>query len=85
MQWTALTFPFNLTGHPAATVPAGWTDDGLPVGLQVVGRLRDDATVLRACAAYEQAAPWRHRRPDPDPAYVPTGDGVVRVASPSPF
>ena len=63
MQWTAFTFPFNLTGHPAVSVPAGWTDDGLPVGLQVVGRRWEDAQVLRACAAFEAIAPWAHRKP----------------------
>ena len=52
MQWTAFTFPFNLTGHPAASVPAGWTADGLPIGLQVVGRRWHDDLVLRACAAF---------------------------------
>lgn len=60
---TWFTCPFNLTGQPAATVPAGWTADGLPVGLQVAGRRLDDALVLRACAAYEAAAPWAHRWP----------------------
>lgn len=63
MQWTAFTFPFNLTGNPAASVPAGWTSDGLPVGLQIVGRRWEDATVLRACAAFEAIQPWAHRRP----------------------
>jgi Asp-tRNA(Asn)/Glu-tRNA(Gln) amidotransferase A subunit family amidase len=58
-----LTFVFNLTGHPAISVPAGWTDDGLPIGLQIVGPWRDDAVVLRASAAYEQARPWRERWP----------------------
>ena len=53
----------NLTGQPAATVPAGWTSDGLPVGLQIVGRHLDDAMVLRASAAFEAAAPWTHRWP----------------------
>jgi aspartyl-tRNA(Asn)/glutamyl-tRNA(Gln) amidotransferase subunit A len=59
----AFTFPINLTGQPAASVPAGWTDDGLPVGLQIVGRHLGDATVLRASAAYEAARPWRDRWP----------------------
>lgn len=63
MQWTAFTFPFNLTGQPAASIPAGWTDDGLPIGLQVVGRRWDDALVLRACAALEAVAPWADRQP----------------------
>jgi aspartyl-tRNA(Asn)/glutamyl-tRNA(Gln) amidotransferase subunit A len=62
-SWLAFTFPINLTGQPAATVPAGWTHDGLPVGLQIVGRHLDDAMVLRASAAYEAARPWAHRWP----------------------
>lgn len=61
--WLSFTFPFNLTGQPAATVPAGWTADGLPVGLQIIGRRLDDPAVLRAAAAYEAAAPWRDRWP----------------------
>jgi len=62
-QWLAFTFPINMTGQPAATVPAGWTEDGLPVGLQIVGRHLDDPLVLRASAAFEAAQPWRQRRP----------------------
>jgi aspartyl-tRNA(Asn)/glutamyl-tRNA(Gln) amidotransferase subunit A len=61
--WLSFTFPFNFTGQPAATVPAGFTEDGLPVGLQIVGRRLEDALVLRASAAYEAAAPWRDRWP----------------------
>jgi aspartyl-tRNA(Asn)/glutamyl-tRNA(Gln) amidotransferase subunit A len=61
--WTPYTWPFNLTGQPAASVPAGFTADGLPVGLQIVGRRFDDAAVLRAAAAFERARPWAHRRP----------------------
>jgi len=60
---SAFTFPFNMTGEPAASVPCGFTRDGLPIGLQVVGRRFEDATVLRACAALEKASPWRTRRP----------------------
>lgn len=60
---TWFTCPFNLTGQPAATVPAGWTADGLPVGLQIAGRRLDDALVLRASAAFEAARPWVDRWP----------------------
>ena len=63
LDWTPFTYPFNFTGQPAASVPCGWTDDGLPIGLQVVGRPFDDAGVLRASAAFERAAPWADRRP----------------------
>lgn len=63
LGWTPFTFPFNLTGQPACTVPAGFTDDGLPVGLQIVGRRYADAAVLRAAAAFEAAAPWADRWP----------------------
>jgi aspartyl-tRNA(Asn)/glutamyl-tRNA(Gln) amidotransferase subunit A len=63
LSWVAFTYPFNLTGQPAATVPCGFAAGGLPVGLQIVGpRLRDDL-VLRASAAFEAAAPWADRRP----------------------
>lgn len=66
LGWTAFTYPFNLTGHPAATVPCGFTSDGLPVGLQIIGRWRDDATVLRASAAFEDMQPWADKRPPVD-------------------
>jgi aspartyl-tRNA(Asn)/glutamyl-tRNA(Gln) amidotransferase subunit A len=62
-QWLSFTYPMNMTGQPAASVPAGWTNDGLPVGFQIVGRHLDDALVLRASAAFEAAAPWRHQWP----------------------
>ena len=61
--WIPFTYPFNLTGHPAISVPAGWTDDDLPIGLQIVGPRNGDAAVLRAAAAFEAARPWAHRRP----------------------
>ncbi|MEX0761395.1 MAG: amidase [Dehalococcoidia bacterium] len=57
------TYPFNMTGQPAATIPCGFVD-GLPVGLHIVGRLRDESTVLRAAAAFEEARPWSGSRPD---------------------
>ncbi|PYN12216.1 MAG: amidase, partial [Candidatus Rokuibacteriota bacterium] len=61
--WSPFTYPFNLTGQPAASVPCGFTRGGLPIGLQVVGRRFDDATVLRASAAFEAARPWAQNRP----------------------
>jgi aspartyl-tRNA(Asn)/glutamyl-tRNA(Gln) amidotransferase subunit A len=63
LDWTPFTFPFNLTGQPAATVPCGFDWNGLPVGLQIVGRWRDDSTVLRAAAAFESALPWTDFKP----------------------
>jgi aspartyl-tRNA(Asn)/glutamyl-tRNA(Gln) amidotransferase subunit A len=65
LGWMPFTFLFNLTGQPAASVPAGWTEDGLPVGLQIVGRRHADRTVLAASAAFETACPWADRRPAP--------------------
>jgi aspartyl-tRNA(Asn)/glutamyl-tRNA(Gln) amidotransferase subunit A len=63
IAWTPFTFPFNLTGQPAASVPCGFTENGLPIGLQIVGRRFDDATVLRAAAGFERVRPWAARRP----------------------
>src|SRR5581483_5233135 len=60
------TFPFNLTGQPAITVPCGFTSEGLPVGLQIVGRWHADSTVLRAAACFEAAQPWAQHRPPLD-------------------
>jgi len=58
-EWElALTWPFNWTSHPAASVPAGLTDDGLPVGLQLVGRRYEDDAVLAGSAALERERPW---------------------------
>jgi aspartyl-tRNA(Asn)/glutamyl-tRNA(Gln) amidotransferase subunit A len=62
-KWLAFTFPFNLTGQPAATVPAGFSKDGLPIGLQIIGRHLDDPMVLRAATAFEAAHPWRDKWP----------------------
>jgi len=63
LGWTAFTYPFNLTGQPAATVPCGFDENGLPIGLQIVGCSRDDVTVLRAAAAFEAIAPWADQWP----------------------
>ena len=64
LSWTPFTYIFNVTGQPAASVPCGLDSAGLPVGLQIVGHWRDDVTVLRAAAAYEEARPWADRRPE---------------------
>ena len=58
-----LTMPFNVTGSPAMSVCCGYTDSGLPLSFQIVGKRFDDAMVLRLAHAYEQATPWRDRRP----------------------
>ena len=58
-----LTYPFNLTGMPAISVPCGFDRAGLPIGLQIAARPFDEATLLRAAAAYEAAHDWKERRP----------------------
>ncbi|MEK7879279.1 MAG: amidase, partial [candidate division NC10 bacterium] len=60
---TRFTRVFNLTGHPVASVPCGFTPGGLPIGMQIVGRPFDEATVLRAADAYQRATDWHSRRP----------------------
>jgi aspartyl-tRNA(Asn)/glutamyl-tRNA(Gln) amidotransferase subunit A len=59
LGWTPFSYPFNLTQQPAITVPCGLTTDGLPIGLQLVGPMFDDARVLRAARAFESACPVR--------------------------
>jgi len=60
----SLTIPFNLTGSPAMSVCCGYTDSGLPLSFQIVGKRFEDATVLRLAHVYEQATSWRGRRPN---------------------
>jgi aspartyl-tRNA(Asn)/glutamyl-tRNA(Gln) amidotransferase subunit A len=57
------TIPFNVTGNPALAVPTGFTKSGLPLGMQIVGRAFDEATVLRVGAAFEAAAGLIDKRP----------------------
>ena len=61
---TPFTASFNLSGNPAASVPCGFSSDGLPIGLQIVGRWGDEMSVLRASAALERARPWADAIPD---------------------
>jgi aspartyl-tRNA(Asn)/glutamyl-tRNA(Gln) amidotransferase subunit A len=58
INWSPYTYPFNLTQQPAASVPCGFTSEGLPIGLQIVGPARNDHLVLRAARAYESARPF---------------------------
>jgi aspartyl-tRNA(Asn)/glutamyl-tRNA(Gln) amidotransferase subunit A len=63
LNWTPFSYPFNLTQQPAASVPCGFTSQGLPAGLHLIGRMFDDLSVLRAAHAYERATPWHKTRP----------------------
>jgi len=64
MDWMTYTYPFNMTGLPAASIPSGWTKSGLPIGMQIVGRRYDEKTVLQVSKAFEEIAPWQNKRPE---------------------
>lgn len=63
VSWVYYTYPFNLTGQPAASVPAGFTRAGLPVGLQMVARMHHEIDIFRAAAALEACQPWAEKKP----------------------
>lgn len=63
IRWAEFSYPFNLSGSPAASVPCGFTEEGLPVGLQIVSRRFNDLGVLQAAAAFEGVSPWADVRP----------------------
>ena len=60
---TQYTRPYNVTGFPAISVPCGFSNSGMPIGLQLAGRAFDEPTILRAAHAYEQSTQWHTRRP----------------------
>jgi aspartyl-tRNA(Asn)/glutamyl-tRNA(Gln) amidotransferase subunit A len=62
-SWCPYTYPWNMTGQPAASVPIGFTSSGLPVGVQIIGRMGEGATILRAAAAIERRRPYDRKRP----------------------
>ena len=64
LRWAGFSYPFNLTWLPAATCPCAFTEQGLPVGLQIVAGPGQDLRVLRASRAFEQIRPWAQKRPD---------------------
>lgn len=65
-NWFPWTMPFNLTGHPAISLPCGFGADGLPVGVQLIGRLRGEAELLQACALFERSGDLLHHWPNLD-------------------
>ncbi|TNE38899.1 MAG: amidase [Alphaproteobacteria bacterium] len=64
VDWTPFSYPFNLTQQPACSVPCGFTEDGLPIGLQIVGPMQNDQSVLNAAAAFETVSPAKGIRPN---------------------
>ena len=63
LAWQHYTYPFNFSGHPAASIPCGWSNDGLPIGMQIIGKRLDDLTVLQVSQAFEEISPWQDKRP----------------------
>ncbi len=63
-SWMNYTYPFNMCGLPAASIPAGWTKSGLPIGMQIIGKRFDEKTVLQVSKAFEEISPWQGKRPN---------------------
>ena len=61
--WMHYTFLFNMTGHPAASIPCGWSSEGLPIGMQIVGKRADEISVLQVSKAFEEISPWQDKKP----------------------
>lgn len=64
--WQAFTFPFNLTEQPAASIPCGWSKEGLPIGMQIIGEKYDETTILQVSKVFEEFKPWQEKRPELD-------------------
>ena len=64
--------PFNVSGQPAVSLPLGWTETGLPIGVQLVGRPLEEATILQVAAELERARPWGERIAEPTRSFPPT-------------
>ena len=62
-RFTPFTAPYNMSGQPAVSIPLHWSDSGLPIGIQLIGRAGDEVTLLRIAAQIEAAEPWAHRKP----------------------
>ncbi|MER8439503.1 amidase family protein [Mesorhizobium sp. M1312] len=63
MDGRRLCLPFNISGQPAISLPLGWSATGVPIGVQLVGRYGDEATVLAVSTQLEREMPWKDRRP----------------------
>jgi len=63
LGWMPYTYIFNMTWHPAASIPCGWNSEGLPIGMQIIGRRYDEKMVLQVSQAFEEIAPWQNKRP----------------------
>jgi len=63
VSWVYYTYPFNLTGNPAASVPCGFTAEGMPVGLQIVAKTLCEVNLFRVAGVLEAVSPWSHRHP----------------------
>ncbi|MHA1914651.1 MAG: amidase [Promethearchaeota archaeon] len=61
--WQPFTFPINFTGHPASTIPCGWSGDGLPIGMQIIGKRFQELLIFQVSRAFEDIAPWQDKKP----------------------
>jgi len=61
--WLPFTYPFNLSGHPAASIPCGWSSEGVPIGMQIIGKRLDELKVLQVSKAFEEISPWQDKKP----------------------
>jgi aspartyl-tRNA(Asn)/glutamyl-tRNA(Gln) amidotransferase subunit A len=64
VTWHAFALPFNISWNPAASIPCGWNKEGLPIGMQIVGKLWNESIVLQVSKAFEEIAPWQDKKPN---------------------